>query len=159
MRKATLTRVETGLEGTFGKLSTDSAFGCETLELPWRGNAHDISCIPEGVYLVEWDESPAHGFCYHYRNVPGRDHCLLHAANLAGDIAQGYVAELKGCTAPGITTAIFAAGVHPAGEKHQRGVTGSGVALHALEADMAHQPFELTVVWAPGAKPQAEVLS
>lgn len=35
---------------TYSRIRTDSGFHCFGLELPWRGNENDISCIPEGKY-------------------------------------------------------------------------------------------------------------
>ena len=37
---------------TIGDMSIDGVPYCKTLELPWRDNANNISCIPEGAYKV-----------------------------------------------------------------------------------------------------------
>jgi hypothetical protein len=52
-----------------------------TLELPWRGNARRISCIPVGTYKVlkRWSEKYKNHF--HVLDVPSRDWILLHAGN------------------------------------------------------------------------------
>lgn len=38
--------------GTLIAEANGATFTCNTLELPWKGNQHDVSCIPKGVYHV-----------------------------------------------------------------------------------------------------------
>ena len=71
-----------------------------TLELPWRGNTRQRSCIPPGKYVCRIVNSPKFGRVYNVTNVPGRSAVLLHSANLAGDIDKGYTTQLHGCIAP-----------------------------------------------------------
>ena len=92
-----LTRlVDTG-EQTVGILSIweeGLIHSYHTLELPWKDNQHDISCIPPGVYdWVKW-ESPTKGDVIKVIEVPKRTSILIHVAN--------YVRELRGCIAPGM---------------------------------------------------------
>ena len=154
MRTATLQRGPSTDEGTFGTFTADNGWTCATIELPWRDNAHDISCIPPGFYLLQWDFSPREGWCYHYRAVPKRDCVLLHAANVAGDVAKGYVSQLLGCTAPGADKVLFASGACLGKgltlARDQHGVGASKVTLAALQAqfrgeDGKQQDFTLTV--------------
>lgn len=137
MRTATLTRNETGDEGTFGILVTDLGFTCFTGELPWRENATGTSCILPGTYVCQWLPSPAHGMCYHVEDVPGRADVEIHAANWMGDRSKGYQCELRGCIAPGESVGF------PAGQK---GLEESGDALKALIAHFNEEPFELTII-------------
>ena len=37
-----------------GELEVDGSFVCDTLELPWRWNKKDVSCIPPGTYTCWW---------------------------------------------------------------------------------------------------------
>jgi hypothetical protein len=146
MRAVILTRDSSGDDGTFGTWVSDSGFKCRTGELPDRGNASGISCIPKGSYSCNWRFSPKHGMCWHVDGVPGRTEVEIHAANLMGDTAKGYVSQLLGCIAPGLTVGTFAAGAPPAGKLPQSGVTGSGAALKALQADLAGETrFQLTI--------------
>jgi RHS repeat-associated protein len=46
----TITRTSYGPEGVYGHYSVDNALFGQTLELPWRDNIKDISCIREGTY-------------------------------------------------------------------------------------------------------------
>jgi len=70
-----------------------TVFSCHSLELPWRNNQRNISCIPEGVYQVRKRRSDAFGTHFHILNVPNRDLILIHEAN--------HVHELRGCIAIG----------------------------------------------------------
>lgn len=66
---------------------------CVTLELPWKDNATQVSCIPEGIYQVQTRKTDKFGLHYHVQNVPGREWILIHSAN--------YVYQLLGCIIPG----------------------------------------------------------
>jgi hypothetical protein len=86
-----------GLNQTSGCLvifEGDSAiFNCKTMELPNRGNAHGISCIPPGIYNVEKIKSTTKGECFSLKNVPDRSGILIHS----GNYASGYKTDTKGC--------------------------------------------------------------
>jgi hypothetical protein len=72
-------------------------FEFKTLELPWKDNQKNISCIPEGEYLV-WKMHPNAKRKYQYfwvQDVPGRDSILWHPGN--------YTHQILGCTLPGET--------------------------------------------------------
>ena len=149
MKKGTLTRFQTSDQGTFGRLVLESGFACATLELPWRDNKKDESCIPEGTYLFKKREgSPKHGTVYEMvldSEAPNREHVQIHAANLGGDVKVGFVKQLEGCIAPGMKVSIFQAGVKPAGEKAQQGVTESVKTLKLLIANLDWEDFELKI--------------
>lgn len=80
----------------------------KTLELAWRNNNISdnpsiASCIPEGIYLVEWQPpKPSRNYEYYrIRHVPGRhwhpefkaSSCLVHRGS--------KVEHLLGCIIPG----------------------------------------------------------
>lgn len=80
-------------KGTYGVLFVDGQFVCFTIELPWKDNARNVSCIPDGCYELElWFTDR---FKHHLvvRDVPGRSGILIHPANDA-------LKELRGCIAP-----------------------------------------------------------
>lgn len=79
--------------GTNGALFHGEEFLCFCIELPWRLNEQNRSCIPDGTYeLVEfYSLTHKHHFLVH--NVPNRTGILLHPANDANT-------ELRGCIAP-----------------------------------------------------------
>jgi hypothetical protein len=79
--------------GTNGELLLNGVRVCSTIELPWKMNRPQVSCIPEGIYALKKRYSPRFGHHLHVIAVPGREWILIHAANHAA-------AELKGCIAP-----------------------------------------------------------
>ena len=66
---------------------------CYTIELPWRDNKRQVSCIPEGRYELVRRYSREFGWHLLLKDVPNRSLILVHPANDA-------VKELKGCIAP-----------------------------------------------------------
>ena len=66
---------------------------CNTIELPWINNEHQVSCIPEGRYELKKRYTAERGEHLILVNVPDRQLILIHAANDAKK-------ELKGCIAP-----------------------------------------------------------
>jgi hypothetical protein len=80
-------------QGTNGELHHEGQKICSTIELPWRDNKNNISCIPEGSYLLLARE--AHRRITHLVvfGVPGRSFIFLHPAKNA-------LTELRGCIAP-----------------------------------------------------------
>jgi hypothetical protein len=75
-----------------------------TIELPWKDNEPDVSCIPAGTYTLSPYSSPKHGDVWEYQNVLNRSLCLMHPANYACEVRIGEIIhpnELEGCTAPG----------------------------------------------------------
>jgi hypothetical protein len=79
--------------GTNGQLLYNGEKVCSTIELPWKENASQISCIPEGQYELRKRYSPKFGWHFLLMDVPGRELILIHPANNA-------LKELKGCIAP-----------------------------------------------------------
>lgn len=145
MRNANIIRPAVGTpddQGIQGRWVSDSQAGnwaCRTQELPYRGNQHDISCIPEGSFILKFEDSPKHGCkLYHFYDLPGanilngRTLIELHSLNLAGDVAKGYVAQALGCVGVGSQVATFPPNVKPAGPKPQLGVTDSKNTLRTL---------------------------
>lgn len=65
-------------------------WSCYTLELPWRNNQRNVSCIPAGQYFVGHRESERFGHHLHIKNIPGRMWCLFHAGNFSRQV-QGCV--------------------------------------------------------------------
>jgi len=91
-----LRRITTGEQGTFGVLIADE-WECCTLELPWRNNENNISCIPPGTYSAIFIKSSTYGPCYWIQDVPSRSEILIHTGNLAGDVSEGWKTHSAGC--------------------------------------------------------------
>lgn len=110
-------------EWTKGVLSIHDVILSYTLELPWKENQRNISCIPEGIYpLVERRSAR---FAHHMLidQVPDRDLILLHPAN---DASQ----ELRGCIAPVMRLTGSDQGSH------------SRIALELLMANLAQVNYQ-----------------
>lgn len=84
MLKATLQRISSSCSHTTGKLSFNG-FQCHTLELPWRNNRRNTSCIPCGTYICRRIKSPKFGETFEICNVPGRSGILFHKGNTTKD--------------------------------------------------------------------------
>jgi len=68
-------------EATLGKLSDkDNKELCKTLENPWLDNESGISCIPEGDYICEEDNTGNHQY-WKVVNVPDRGNVEIHIGN------------------------------------------------------------------------------
>lgn len=102
-------------EGTNGTILLYGKPLCQTIELPWRQNRRNTSCIPEGRYRLQPYPSLRFGRCLLVADVPGRSGILIHAANDA-------TTELRGCIAPATKHTGEGRGIH------------SRIALERLEA-------------------------
>lgn len=80
-------------EGTHGIIEWNDTIVCYTIELPWLQNQRQISCIPEGEYVLQKRFSKKYGRHIQLQNVVNRDLILFHPANDAKK-------ELMGCIAP-----------------------------------------------------------
>jgi hypothetical protein len=80
-------------DGTNGKIYANSSFVCYTIELPWKDNLPQHSCIPEGRYELKKRYSTKFGKHLLANYVEGRALILIHPANDA-------LKELRGCIAP-----------------------------------------------------------
>jgi hypothetical protein len=95
------------------------------LELPYRDNKKQISCIPEGEYICSWVKSPKFGWTYQVFDVPARNNILIHAGNSA--------TETYGCLLPGISTDL---------DLH---VWNSRAALNKIHAAFKRENFKLII--------------
>lgn len=112
-----------------------------SIELPWRDNLRQRSCIPAGVYRCAMLTSPRFGRVYGVANVPGRTHVLIHSANFAGDVSLGWQTQLQGCIAPFKRYGVMR---NSAGKMQRAGLV-SRPALNELMAWAGGQPFTLEI--------------
>lgn len=91
---AKLIRIHSDLYSTRGVLKLGRHVISYTLELPWRSNHRNVSCIPEGSYTVIKANSPRFGECFYFRDVPGRSGILIHVGN--------SLADTRGCILVGL---------------------------------------------------------
>lgn len=81
MKTLKLKRLKSDSMGTLGILTCDGNEICQTLELPWRNNISNGSCIESGVYFCQRKISPKFGEVFEVLNVRHREDILLHIGN------------------------------------------------------------------------------
>lgn len=74
---------------------------CKTIELPWKQNLKQISCIPEGLYRIRFRVSKKFSRHIELLQVPDRSLILVHPANNALKELRGCIAPVMELTAPG----------------------------------------------------------
>ena len=87
LERLTLQRIKQTDFATYGELYNEHGRQvCKTLELPWKDNAPNISCIPAGEYIAERRHSEKHhGVVFGLLFVPNRSDIELHVGNLPVD--------------------------------------------------------------------------
>ena len=123
-------------QGTEGQLLTNG-FNCYTLELPWRNNQRNISCVPPGVYDVIIRRSPRFGITYWVLKVPGRTYILIHSGNYAGDRSKGFKTHVNGCILLGQKMGYLS---------NQRAILNSRVTIRRFMNHMENKPFKLHIM-------------
>ena len=90
-----LKRLQYRSDSTIGSLIVvndkgNVTFHCRTLELPWKDNVRNISCIPEGRYPIVYEYSPAFdSFLWELKEVHGRSEVKIHKGN--------FTYQIRGC--------------------------------------------------------------
>lgn len=120
-----LTRLKTNLNGTFGKIQLPSGKVLSTLELQWKDNQRQISCIPAATYQCDMVNSPKFGRVYQVKDVPNRSHILIHAGN--------WIKDTSGCILVGMSN-------------NDSQLFESRKALALLMNELDEQSFKLEVV-------------
>ncbi len=134
--KVILQRLVSSNEGTFGVIEFQGK-SLFTGELPWRENAANLSCIPQGLYHCVWSHSARFKRnLYLLSPTDPRTGVRIHPANLVGDISLGLRSQLNGCIALG----------EKLGWMHgQRAVLLSQPAVRKFEDAMGKEPFDLEI--------------
>jgi len=130
---ATLKRKESDDKQTLGELSISekgvTVLDCKTLELPWKNNQRNVSCIPVGTYQVLKRTSEKYGKHFHLQNVPDRSMILIHSGN--------YYTQTQGCI-------LVGSGYEDINQDGITDVKESRLTLQKLYATMPDQ-FDLTI--------------
>lgn len=90
------------IDCTMGYLIVNEQVVCYTLELPWKDNSNNISCIPVGSYtgILRYDKTD--GWRIQLENVPNRTGVQIHMGNyttqIEGCILVGTNAEVDNCS-------------------------------------------------------------
>ena len=135
MINVALRRYESGDQGTFGRL-VGPGVNLHVIELPWRDNLSNLSCIPCGEYLCEAVRSPRFGVVYQVKGVPDRSHVLIHAGNYAGDSTLGFRTHSHGCILLGRKRGRLG---------KQKAILCSKAALSSFLSTLERQPFTLII--------------
>jgi hypothetical protein len=77
--------------GTNGMLFHKQHFICFCVELPWRCNEENTSCIPDGVYELERCYSLEFGHHIRVKKVPERCGILFRCAIASGNDSSGAI--------------------------------------------------------------------
>ncbi len=136
MNNVTILRIRKSSHGTEGVLIFDD-FKCFTLELPWRNNEKNISCIPAGEYDATIRISPRFGRVYWVLKVEGRTYILMHSGNWAGDVQEGLKSHTNGCILLGMKRGYLAG---------QRAVLLSRRAIRQFMEKLQGSSFRLHVI-------------
>jgi hypothetical protein len=73
-------------DGTLGEMfNPDGSHLCFTMELPWKDNEPQKSCIPVGTYTCVPHNSATHPGTWELLNVPNRSEILIHTGNTDAD--------------------------------------------------------------------------
>ena len=139
IEKTLLFRTHTSDQGTTGILLA-GFFWCHTLELPWRDNQQNISCIPAGEYdIIPFQSRRTIGGTrnlYLIKDVPGRSGVFIHAGTHAGDVMKGLDSDSLGCPLVGMKRGIY---------QGQRSVFHSRTAVRKLKAALNNEPSKLII--------------
>jgi len=122
-----LIRLESTTDATIGVLMVDGKVQCFTLELPWRDNQRNVSCIPPGSYTAERIVSKRFGETILLHGVPNRSEILIHTGNT--------VIDSRGCILPGKSVGEM---------KGMRAVLSSGMAMAELLKAVRDKPEVLS---------------
>jgi hypothetical protein len=141
MKQVIISRLSDDGCQTLGTLSfvqdNGQVFLCKTLELPWKDNQTQISCIPPGDYTCTYTRSERFSerdgfdvFTYEIEDVPNRTAIRIHSAN--------FFSELLGCIALG-------GALQDMNGDGEDDVTNSRNTIAAFESQLHKQPFLLRI--------------
>lgn len=123
-----------GLEETIGTLTAfcgDATFTCRTMELPWKDNQRNISCIPIGTYEVKrtfWISKMK--WVYEVTHVKNRSGIYIHEGN--------FVTDYEGCIGLGD-------GIGYINKDKLLDITNTRKTVSAFEGFMNKELFTLTI--------------
>ncbi len=138
----TIRRALSDEQGTLGVVFLQDEFLCYALELPWRFNAREISCIPAGDYQIVYSMSPRLKIrTYEVIDVPNRAGIRIHSGNWAGDKIRGWESHSLGCPLFGDRVATL----RNQADRQQRAVLNSKATMRRVENALDGRPCVLRV--------------
>jgi len=152
----TITRKKSMPNGTAGELFVTNqigeTFSCNTLELPWLDNEPGVSCILADTYDASiWHSEHLDCFVLRLGDKHGRQDCLIHCGNFAGEVSAGLETQVHGCTLVGDRYGELAndEGVS------QMAILGSRETLARLIEFIGSGPHFVMYQWVQGCDPVA----
>ena len=142
MKQGFLVRQESSEQGTKSRLFTLCGFICCAMELPWKDNQTNISCIPADSYILKPWQSRRFGNVYIFTDVMGRTYVLTHRGNFAGDVSLDWKTHSHGCVLLG----KYFGQLNLADGRWQEAVMLSRPTVSAFRKHMGDEPFKLTVI-------------
>jgi len=103
----TLYRIRKSESEVCGVVCVDRLPLCFTLELPWRDNHPNESCIPDGTYRVVRVVSEKHGETVCITNVSNRTGILVHCGNTCRDTKGCVIVGAEFSEVPSHGVALF----------------------------------------------------
>lgn len=154
--KILITRKQSTPSGTPGDLlvvnSAGDSFTCPTLELPWRDNTPGISCITDDSYQAAiWHSDHLDCDVLRLEDKHGRQNCLIHCGNFAGDVSQDMETQVHGCTLVG---SRYGSLVNDDG-REQLAILNSRATLARLIEFVGAGEHTVDYHWASGCEPAA----
>ena len=149
-----ITRQQSASSGAPGNLvvtnSAGDTFICATLELPWQANTPGISCIIDDSYsAVIWHSDHLDCDVLRLQDKNGRQDCLIHCGNVAGDVSQGMETQVHGCTLVGSSYGLL---TNDDGQS-QLAIINSRVTLAKLIEFVGPGEHTVEYHWASGCEP------
>lgn len=136
--EVSILRYESTDQGTFGLVRCPAQdIKLHSIELPWRDNQPNVSCIPAGKYRCFVRQTSKYGMAYEVGEVPGRTAILIHLGNWAGDTEKGFRSNSYGCILLGLCRGIV---------YEQRAILNSRAAIYEFMDKMNRQPFTLNIL-------------
>ena len=135
-----LLRHSTDDEGTPGNIFIGT-WSAHTLELPWRNNIPNLSCISAGTYSLRLVKTrkPIGGRSHLYliENVPQRSGILAHAGTFAGNKEKGFKTSVLGCVLIGYRVGTY---------QNQRAIFDTRRAIGDFNNILAGKPARITII-------------
>ncbi len=123
-----LIRLWTDEEGTFGTLVLPNGQMYFVVEPELKDNQSSVSCIPTGMYTVDYEPSAKYGSAYWVKSVAGRSYIKIHKGNTEE--------ATEGCLVPGNDMGIY---------NGKRAVLNSDNAVKEIERQLNKESFTLII--------------
>lgn len=147
------TSIDSGTPGNLVAVNAaGETFRCLTLELPWRDNQCGISCVCDDSYrATPWYSDHLDCDVLRLEDKHGRQNCLIHCGNFAGDVSLGMETQVHGCTLVG---GRYGSLTNEDGHA-QLAILESRATLAKLIAFVGEGEHTVEYRWAPGCAPAA----